>query len=529
MTALDTPASAALDPRLYVDPVALEREQEAIFARSWQLAGHVADVAAPGSYLTARVGAESVLVVRGDDGELRAFRNVCRHRATQAARGPRRLRQGDALPLPRLDLPDRRQPDRRPGGARLRRPRQVGARRCCRPAPRSSRGSCSSRSTTMPRRCATSSRASRRGSRRTAIDRLTRFSESSSAQPANWKIVADNYLEGYHIPIAHPGLMRLLDYQRYDGRGGGGLRLVRGAAARQAVGQPARAGLPADGAADARARRLRPRASGATSTSIRTRRSTSIPTRSRPGRSRRTGRAHARHLRLLPRGPAEHRDARRAAPQPPAQHRRGPGGRGSRRPRAGRDGHARLAARPARRARGGRRLVRRPRAARPGVRRVRHPHRRRRARAHPRRRLRRDRRAGHRGRPDRADRDHRGRLSGARALPLRHPRGTARRGARALLRAARQRPHDAGRGAGLDVRAAARLDDRPVASVPGAGRPRVAPVARAVGQGGAPARAPRASQRGSTSATTPGSPRRSRRASTAASSAPATPAPSRSG
>ena len=35
------------------------------------------------------------------------------------------------------------------------------------------------------------------------------------SQPANWKIVVENYLEGYHVPIAHPGLMRLLDYQRY--------------------------------------------------------------------------------------------------------------------------------------------------------------------------------------------------------------------------------------------------------------------------------------------------------------------------
>ena len=35
-------------------------------------------------------------------------------------------------------------------------------------------------------------------------------------EPANWKIVVDNYLEGYHVPIAHPGLMRLLDYKRYD-------------------------------------------------------------------------------------------------------------------------------------------------------------------------------------------------------------------------------------------------------------------------------------------------------------------------
>jgi choline monooxygenase len=48
------------------------------------------------------------------------------------------------------------------------------------------------------------------------LERMTRFSETFSNQPANWKIVADNYLEGYHVPIAHPGLMRLLDYQRYD-------------------------------------------------------------------------------------------------------------------------------------------------------------------------------------------------------------------------------------------------------------------------------------------------------------------------
>jgi Rieske 2Fe-2S family protein len=35
-------------------------------------------------------------------------------------------------------------------------------------------------------------------------------------QPANWKVVAENYMEGYHIPIAHPGLMRMLDYKHYE-------------------------------------------------------------------------------------------------------------------------------------------------------------------------------------------------------------------------------------------------------------------------------------------------------------------------
>ena len=52
--------------------------------------------------------------------------------------------------------------------------------------------------------------------RRYGLERLRPRREGAASQPANWKIVVDNYLEGYHVPIAHPGLMRLLDYKRYD-------------------------------------------------------------------------------------------------------------------------------------------------------------------------------------------------------------------------------------------------------------------------------------------------------------------------
>src|SRR4029078_2093918 len=65
----------------------VDREQAAIFARSWQLGGHVSELESPGRYLTPRVGAESVLVSRGEDGDLRAFRNVCRHRAARLREG----------------------------------------------------------------------------------------------------------------------------------------------------------------------------------------------------------------------------------------------------------------------------------------------------------------------------------------------------------------------------------------------------------------------------------------------------------
>ncbi|MBV8218862.1 MAG: hypothetical protein JO325_10390, partial [Solirubrobacterales bacterium] len=48
------------------------------------------------------------------------------------------------------------------------------------------------------------------------IPELESFAPGGGTQPANWKAVAENYLEGYHIPIAHPGLMRMLDYKRYE-------------------------------------------------------------------------------------------------------------------------------------------------------------------------------------------------------------------------------------------------------------------------------------------------------------------------
>jgi phenylpropionate dioxygenase-like ring-hydroxylating dioxygenase large terminal subunit len=52
--------------------------------------------------------------------------------------------------------------------------------------------------------------------RRYPIEELRQSGSWDGDQPANWKLVVDNYNEGYHIPIGHPGLMRLLDYKRYE-------------------------------------------------------------------------------------------------------------------------------------------------------------------------------------------------------------------------------------------------------------------------------------------------------------------------
>jgi choline monooxygenase len=84
-----TPAAigAALAPHLYTEPGLLEAEQRLIFERTWQLAGHVSELPRPGSYVTAQAGSQPVLVVRNQDGALRAYRNVCRHRGSRLLSG----------------------------------------------------------------------------------------------------------------------------------------------------------------------------------------------------------------------------------------------------------------------------------------------------------------------------------------------------------------------------------------------------------------------------------------------------------
>src|SRR5207245_1381660 len=71
----------------YNDPAVLGAENRSIFARAWQLAGREEQVRDRGQFFTAIVAGEPLLIVRGDDGELRALSNVCRHRAGPVAAG----------------------------------------------------------------------------------------------------------------------------------------------------------------------------------------------------------------------------------------------------------------------------------------------------------------------------------------------------------------------------------------------------------------------------------------------------------
>ncbi|GAB6987648.1 aromatic ring-hydroxylating oxygenase subunit alpha [Nocardioides pyridinolyticus] len=83
----DPARSWSLRAEAYTDPAWAECEVRAIFARTWQWICHVETLRDPGSYVSATVGGMPVAVVRDRDGGLRAFYNVCKHRAHELLTG----------------------------------------------------------------------------------------------------------------------------------------------------------------------------------------------------------------------------------------------------------------------------------------------------------------------------------------------------------------------------------------------------------------------------------------------------------
>ena len=79
--------SASIGADCYTDPGYLEVEREQILRRSWQYLCHEEALREPGSYVTASVQNRSIVAVRGEDGVLRAFYNVCKHRGHELLKG----------------------------------------------------------------------------------------------------------------------------------------------------------------------------------------------------------------------------------------------------------------------------------------------------------------------------------------------------------------------------------------------------------------------------------------------------------
>src|SRR5688572_10138175 len=72
----------------YTDPRVAAHERRTVWSRSWQLAARADQVINRGDYVTTEIAGEPIVVVRGDDGVLRAFFNVCRHHAATVMTQP---------------------------------------------------------------------------------------------------------------------------------------------------------------------------------------------------------------------------------------------------------------------------------------------------------------------------------------------------------------------------------------------------------------------------------------------------------
>lgn len=81
-------AIETLPARLYCDPETFAAERTRIFARHWMLVAHAGQLAQPGDFVTADIAGKPIFVLRGRDGTLRGFHNVCRHRASPMLLAP---------------------------------------------------------------------------------------------------------------------------------------------------------------------------------------------------------------------------------------------------------------------------------------------------------------------------------------------------------------------------------------------------------------------------------------------------------
>jgi choline monooxygenase len=224
-TAVPEPPTAtrSLPGVAYTDPLLYEQELTEVFERAWILVGHVSELAQPGDYVTANVGREPVLVVRGHDGELRAMSNVCRHRASTILEGTGRTRSvmrcpyhawtyeldGRLAAAPSgqgfacLDRDQVALPQFRLGVA-------GGLVFCC----------------VDPAQMSLEDMLGPVGPyldwlnlAGLTVHRYDGQARRSEDFDENWKILADNYLEDYHVPVAHPALVRLVDTRRTVGDG----------------------------------------------------------------------------------------------------------------------------------------------------------------------------------------------------------------------------------------------------------------------------------------------------------------------
>jgi phenylpropionate dioxygenase-like ring-hydroxylating dioxygenase large terminal subunit len=212
--ALALDQATTLPGYMYADPAFYAFDAQCIFAKSWQLICGAGKLAKTGDHVVAEIAGRPIILVRGNDGALRGFFNVCKHRA-----GPLALEDGNAAQLQckyhgwtyKLDGQLRAAHEMQQAKDfdiscihldAIKVAEWEGLVFACVGAPL----------TPLETLLADIRERIR------PID-LGAFRFQSTVVydvHCNWKAYVDNYLEGYHLPHVHPGLNKLLDYRQYS-------------------------------------------------------------------------------------------------------------------------------------------------------------------------------------------------------------------------------------------------------------------------------------------------------------------------
>ena len=214
----DVPLAEALTPpsSWYVDPRIFELEQRTVFARSWQMIGRADQVREPGQYISGELAREPILVIRGNDGILHGFFNVCRHHAatvmpnaegrTQTLRCPYHgwTYNLDGTLLVTPEFAGVRNFDRSMNGLIPVHSAQWEGLVFVRLSPEGlSLEDFLSEDITQQ-------------IRQLNLDKLRWMERRSYTLNCNWKVFVDNYLDGgYHVPYLHLRLSSVLDPAQY--------------------------------------------------------------------------------------------------------------------------------------------------------------------------------------------------------------------------------------------------------------------------------------------------------------------------
>ena len=200
----------------YFDQSVFQQETARLFHGTWQLVAKAADLPASNTYVTAELAGEPLLLTRDHTGTVRGFYNVCRHRAGPVAvgAGQRRALQcayhgwsygldGRLLSAREMDGTENFDPicfGLVPIRTAAWGPLIFVNLDADGPAFADDYG-------------AVINEVAERGFDLGAMQPVER---RDYVIECNWKVYVDNYLEGYHIPIVHPGLFQELDYERYE-------------------------------------------------------------------------------------------------------------------------------------------------------------------------------------------------------------------------------------------------------------------------------------------------------------------------